>query len=416
MSHGTRHGFAEALTPTSTADVRAIVAEARASQSTLRIIGGGSWLDAMRPVRATQSISTRALRDVIEYVPGDLVITVGAGITFDELESVTAPHGQWLALDPFVSPHAPAQATVGATVATASHGPLSLSFGRVRDLVLGVSFVTGTGASVRGGGRVVKNVAGFDLVRLTTGAWGTLGIITDVSLRLHARPTVDETFAIVIDMPRAPAAFDEALRHITHAMNTPPLVSATSSLAALAVLPPGLFPRVAPFSGVPADALIVLARAVGNHARVGALRHMLAELGAHVSVDSSAWAMLRMSCAGNTSFRLAGPRQDLAVRLRALSEWLASTEATNATVIVDPMRGSMRVSCQLPALDASSSEALALPDGALAEQLPSARWPAHPAAANDELSRQLRERFDPAGLFNPGIFGDTSVSAMGERA
>lgn len=408
-----------------------MVHDAQATRSTLRIIGGGSWLNAGRPVHAQHAISTRALRDVIEYVPGDLVITVGAGITFDELEAVTAQHGQWLALDPFVAPDASAHATIGAAVATASHGPLSLGFGRVRDLVLGLSFVTGTGASVRVGGRVVKNVAGFDLVRLSTGAWGTLGIITDVSLRLHARPAVDETFAIVIDMPRTPAAFDEALDGIVRAMNNPPLVAATSSLAALALLPPGLFPHHTSVPDAPSDALIVLARAVGNRARVSALRHMLAELGAHVSVDTSVWAAVRRSCTGNTNFRVAGPRQALAARLREISQWLAHTGADDATVIIDPMRGGMRVSCQLRDFAAGASpestmafpasslalpeSTMALPEGVIAEQLPPSRWSAYPAVANGDVSRQLRERFDPAGVFNPGILGDASSSAGGDR-
>lgn len=412
MSRDTLTGPVEALMPASVADVRDIVADAGASHSTLRIIGGGSWLDAMRPVRAMQSISTRALRDVIEYVPGDLVITVGAGITFDELEAVTAAHGQWLALDPFVSPHADAAATVGATVATSSHGPLSLGFGRVRDLVLGVSFVTGTGASVRGGGRVVKNVAGFDLVRLTTGAWGTLGIITEVSLRLHARPTVDETFAIVIDMPQAPAAFDEAFRRTMQAMNTPPLVAATSSLAALAVLPPGVAPDISAIAELRTDGVIVLARALGNRARVSALRHLLAELGALTAVDASVWAALRRSDSGNTSFRVSGKRQDIAVHLRAVTEWLTSAGAAARSVIVDPMRGNVRVSCQLPDPDPSVQMTMALPEGAVAERLPAWRWSTHPSAANDEISRQLRERFDPFGLLNPGIFGGLAPSAL----
>jgi glycolate oxidase FAD binding subunit len=86
----------------------------------------------------------------------------------------TPAERQWLALDAFGSP----EGTLGATVATASAGPLAHAFGTPRDNVLGLEFVTGEGEVVRGGGRVVKNVAGFDLVRLLTGAWGTLGAIT----------------------------------------------------------------------------------------------------------------------------------------------------------------------------------------------------------------------------------------------
>src|SRR5919199_3193050 len=86
----------------------------------------------------------------------------------------------------------------GARWRTASYGPLATAFGTPRDAVLGAEFVTGAGAIVRGGGRVVKNVAGFDLVRLVIGAWGTLGVLTEITVRLRARPEVDETLAIAV--------------------------------------------------------------------------------------------------------------------------------------------------------------------------------------------------------------------------
>src|SRR5262249_31086264 len=82
---------------------------------------------------------------------------------------------------------------------TASAGPLATFFGTPRDLVLGIEFVSGTGAVARGGGRVVKNVAGFDLTRLMIGSWGSIGVVTEVTVRLHARPEVDRTFSIAID-------------------------------------------------------------------------------------------------------------------------------------------------------------------------------------------------------------------------
>src|SRR5205807_1279887 len=92
----------------------------------------------------------------------------------------------------------PERATVGATLATASYGPLAHHFGTPRDITLGVEFVTGAGDTVRGGGRVVKNVAGFDLTRLATGSWGTIGVLTEATLRLRALPAVDAT--LVIDL------------------------------------------------------------------------------------------------------------------------------------------------------------------------------------------------------------------------
>src|SRR5205823_7546559 len=100
-----------------------------------------------------------------------------------------------LALDPLGAP----DGSLGATVASASAGPLAHAFGTPRDNVLGLTFIDGTGAVVRAGGRVVKNVAGFDLVRLLTGSWGTLGVITELTLRLRARPEHQESLVLGID-------------------------------------------------------------------------------------------------------------------------------------------------------------------------------------------------------------------------
>ena len=121
----------------------------------LRIAGSGTWLDAGRPVVASETISTRELAGIVEYVPGDLTLTARAGTTLAEVRDATSAHGQWLALDPAGT----SDGTLGAMVSTASSGPLRTYFGTPRDLVLGVEFITGTGAVARGGGRVVKNVA-----------------------------------------------------------------------------------------------------------------------------------------------------------------------------------------------------------------------------------------------------------------
>jgi glycolate oxidase FAD binding subunit len=120
---------------------------------------------------------------IVEYTSGDLVITARAGTTLADLDTVLAEHGQWLPLDP----EGGRDVTIGATVATCSYGPLAELYGTARDQVLGLTVVTGTGDIVRPGGRVVKNVAGFDLTRLMIGAWGTLGIITQVTLRVRAQ-------------------------------------------------------------------------------------------------------------------------------------------------------------------------------------------------------------------------------------
>jgi glycolate oxidase FAD binding subunit len=134
-----------------------------------------------------EMVDTQALRGIVSYEPSELVVTVGAGTTLSELEAVLAERGQCLAFEP---PHYPwsgatAQAsTVGGMVACGYSGPARASVGGVRDYVLGVQMVNGLGQHLNFGGQVIKNVAGYDVSRLLVGSWGTLGLITQVSLKV----------------------------------------------------------------------------------------------------------------------------------------------------------------------------------------------------------------------------------------
>lgn len=164
----------------------------RASEEGWSVVpaGAGTWIEGGGPVNGCDLVvSTRRLADVQEYEPGDLTLTAGAGLPLEELERVTGEHGQWLPQDP------PGwrQASLGAFVATGLTGPLVTGFGRPRDHILGLTVVTGDGRILRPGGKVVKNVAGFDLVRLLTGSWGTLAVIAAATVRLHPRPEMDRT-------------------------------------------------------------------------------------------------------------------------------------------------------------------------------------------------------------------------------
>ena len=134
----------------SVGELRDRIRDAAERNVTLRIAGRGTWLNAGRPVNATENLSVRGLSGIVEYVPGDLTLTARAGTTLAEIRDATAANNQWLALDP----HGADDGTIGATTATGSSGPLATHFGGPRDLVLGVEFVTGTGAVARGGGRV----------------------------------------------------------------------------------------------------------------------------------------------------------------------------------------------------------------------------------------------------------------------
>jgi FAD/FMN-containing dehydrogenase len=153
----------------------------------VRIEGQGTWLLADAP--ADLGISTRALDQVVSVSPADLVATVQAGTPLEALRRRLAEDGMWLALDPPGRP----ERSLGSIVATGTSGPLRHGFGPVRDHVLGCAVATGDGRLVRAGGRVVKNVAGYDLTKLQVGGFGGFGIITELHLRLRALPRADIT-------------------------------------------------------------------------------------------------------------------------------------------------------------------------------------------------------------------------------
>jgi FAD/FMN-containing dehydrogenase len=159
------------------------VRNAIATQTPLIIRGRGTWRDRPHTITATHALDLSADTGIVDYVPGDLTITVRAGTSLAEIDQTLATHNQWLPLDPAGS----REGSIGATVATCSYGPLATLFGTPRDVTLGLTIVTGTGDIIHTGGKVVKNVAGFDLTRLMIGAWGTLGIITQITLRVMAR-------------------------------------------------------------------------------------------------------------------------------------------------------------------------------------------------------------------------------------
>jgi len=153
----------------------------------IRVEGHGTWLPSDAP--ADLAVSTRALDQVVSVSPADLVATVQAGAPLEALRRRLAEEGMWLALDPPGRP----ERSLGSIIATATAGPLRHGFGPVRDHVLGCTVATGDGRLVHAGGRVVKNVAGYDLTKLQVGGFGGFGIIAEAHLRLRALPRADVT-------------------------------------------------------------------------------------------------------------------------------------------------------------------------------------------------------------------------------
>ena len=376
----------------STAAVRDCIRDASNRGQSLRVRGRGQWLDAGRPVRATETISTVGLTGITQYVPGDLVLTAAAGTTLGEIRAASGEHGQWLALDPYGSD----EGTIGATVATGSAGPLLTSFGRPRDLVLGIEFVTGTGTVARGGGRVVKNVAGFDLTRLFTGSWGTLGVITEVTVRLHSRPERDESIAIALDAESAPQRVRQLLRRLPF---TPYACEVVNGALAQRLLG--------------RNETTALVRLGGNAEMVKGQRAAFSELGEVRSIDAAVWQQLRTAEPANALvFRLSQLASEIE---RSWTDARAVSSACPGTLIhASPARGIVR--CIVPSGENRDGAASAIRDAfasatnvkRLGERLTMELWSLCTPQSNDALASRIKRAFDPRDVLNPGILGEAS--------
>jgi len=170
---------------------------ANSQRQSILPLGNGSKLPWGSLVHSPQLIvTTQKLNRFVDHALGDLTVTVEAGMNLQTLQSELARHNQYLPLNPAYASNATLGATMGGIVATADAGSWRQRYGGVRDLVLGISFVRADGAIAKAGGRVVKNVAGYDLMKLFAGSYGTLGILTEITFRLYPLPETTQTIVI----------------------------------------------------------------------------------------------------------------------------------------------------------------------------------------------------------------------------
>ncbi|HMD02167.1 MAG TPA: FAD-binding oxidoreductase [Candidatus Baltobacteraceae bacterium] len=195
-------------TPATIAEVQQVFRSCAARGDTLSFVGGGTELGLGNPPeRADVLVRTERLNRIVEYAAGDMTITLEAGVTLGDLQRTVGSQGQRLALDPPL----PGIATLGGLLATNAFGPRRTRFGTLRDLIVGVTIVRADGVVVRGGGKVVKNVAGFDLPKLMVGSLGTLGMIARATLRLHPLPEAKRWLHVVVESPSAVRDLSRAL-------------------------------------------------------------------------------------------------------------------------------------------------------------------------------------------------------------
>jgi glycolate oxidase FAD binding subunit len=371
--------------------------EARRRHLSLAIVGGRTKLGlGAAPRRLDALVSTTRLDRVVEHSPSDQIVVAEAGITLARLQSVLAASGQRLACD---APQGH-RATLGGLLATNDFGPLRTRFGSLRDLVLGVSVVRADAAVVRGGGKVVKNVAGYDVPKLMVGALGTLGMIETATLRLHPVPELARTL-------RIEGLSEEGLRALVVLLRRDQLEP--SAVAALGA--GDVFDALVRFEGFGIavdDACQELQRSAGELGRpVEALSHEAAQ---------GAWADHDVARTGEARLKIAAPPSALARVAREVLRPLAALLRGGRSVAY-PSLGLAFVTGGAPpgpgAFSAAVAEArarlsagpgsLVIHDVPLALRVPGTdMWGAPPAAL--PIMRRLKERFDPEGRLNAGRF------------
>jgi glycolate oxidase subunit GlcD len=181
------------VSPASTDEVGEVMKLASSEGWTVLPAGASTWLDALHPAGAHLIVNTTRMNRVIEHEPADLIAVSESGVRLTALNRTLGENGQWLPLDPPDD----GRATIGGVVATGLSGAQQIGYGRPRGSVIGMKVVLSDGRMIKAGGRVVKNVAGYDLCKLFTGSYGTLGVITELNFKLRPLPEHEATVAAV---------------------------------------------------------------------------------------------------------------------------------------------------------------------------------------------------------------------------
>ena len=220
-------GEASSVAPASEEELAGAVAEAARSGQPIAVEGNGTKRAMLRPVQAARTLSTRNLTGITLYKPQELILSARAGTPLPEIEAALAERGQHLIAEP-PEPGplfgADRPATLGGVVATNLSGPRRINAGAMRDHVMGIRAVTGTGEVFRSGGRVLKNVTGLDLAKLLTGSHGTLGVLTEITLKVLPAP--ERTATVALRVPDLPAG----VRALSAGLGTPYGVSGAALL------------------------------------------------------------------------------------------------------------------------------------------------------------------------------------------
>jgi glycolate oxidase FAD binding subunit len=372
-------------------EIAAIVRQCEAGRVTLAPLGAARTLSEIRRAPAMLGVSLARMDRIVAYEPEDMTVIAEAGMTLGALNQRLGEHGQRLPLDPC----SPGAATLGALIGASHAGPLRLSEGTPRDLLIGVRFVGHEGREVHGGGRVVKNVAGYDLMKVMTGSFGTLGIITEAAFKL--RPIPEGYTLGIAPFARAAEAFGAALKlhdalPLVHVEVLSPALAARFGhpgtfllMAAVAGSASELEYQRGHFGGLAGAEFSEGARAIETYERLRDLEFAPAALSAQLATapaelarcveDSGAEFRAHAAC-GVAQIFIGGELDPINAR-ETLARWRIAAHAA---------QGHLRLFAAAPALRSQLDFFDEPPAGAL------------------KLMRRLKAAFDPVGIFNPGCF------------
>ncbi len=398
------------LKPRDAKEVESAVQWALSEGRALEVAGRGSKRNIGRPAQTDLTLDLSGLSGVTLYEPEELVLSARAGTPLAEIEALVAANGQQLAFEPMdcgpILGEAPGRGSIGGALATNLSGPRRIQAGAARDHFLGVTAVSGRGETFKSGGRVVKNVTGYDLCKLLAGSWGTLAAMTDVTIKTLPRPESEETILVPgLEPARAIAAMAAAMGSscdVSGAAHLPGDVAA-------------LVPEVAGAgAAVTALRLEGFTPSVAN--RTETLRAMMAPFGevAGTGPDASRlfWRAVRDAAP------LATPQEadDRTIwRISTVpgrgAELAALVAASADSQILFDWAGGL-IWLALPASDDAGAALVRRAVGVTGGHATLVRAPAAvraavavfepPGAGLAALSRRVKESFDPKGVLNPG--------------
>ncbi len=385
------------VTPSTRAALATCVRDAAAAGTAVVPLGLGAHRAlGHRPARYDLALSTRALTRIVDYAPADMTVTVESGVTLAALQGVLAREGQWLPVDPPL----PEQTTVGGLIAADLAGPLAASQGRVRDLVIGTAMTTADGKEVRAGGRVVKNVAGYDLMKLMIGSLGTLAVVTEATFKVRPRPQTTRLLVLTCADRTAALALASRLAELDEVALAITLLDDGDTSPTWQCL----------LGGVAADVDVVTTR-IRAAARAASATVAYDEDGAAPGAAARLAVARDVSrTAADVVVRAATLRTrvvDLAVAMRASVDDGARVRAR-----VDPRAATVTLALETADAGAAIARLRAVAAGHGAT-LVVERWPDALAATIDvwsplppalPLMRRVKAALDPAGVLAPGRF------------